>query len=347
MREKPGLILMASVPNVTYSTTAFRRERESDWQTFEALVDRLERGSIGALSDDELLALPRLYRATLSSLSIARATILDVALIDYLESLALRGYFLIYGVRESRIWRLAEFFRTTWPAAVRGLWKETILIALLVMLGAIISYTLVSRDPSWFHVFMPADMGGGREPGASVETLRDSVYGVPEHGGLHVFATFLFTHNSQVSITAYALGFAFGVPTMLLEFYQGLPLGALVYVFVEAGLGIDFAAWLAIHGTTELLAAIIAGACGLRIGTAFAFPGPRGRLVAASDAGKASGAAMLGVILMLLIAGLLEGFGRQLVQSMAMRFTIGGTMLLFWVIYFYLPWHSLPRKGGG
>ena len=336
---------MASVPNITYSTDAFRREREADWRDFEELVGRLEEGSLNRLSDDELLALPRLYRATLSSLSIARATILDAALIEYLESLALRGYFLLYGVRESRTHRLREFFRVTWPAAVRSLWRETLVIALLVTLGAIVSYVLVSRDPSWFEALMPGDLAGGRDPGASVQELRDTIYGVPENGGFHVFATFLFTHNSQVSITSYALGFALGLPTMLLEFYQGIPLGALVAVFAKAGLGWDFAAWLSIHGTTELFAAILSGACGLKIGTAFAFPGPRSRLEAVSQAGKQSGAAMLGVILMLLFAGLLEGFARQLVQEMAARFAIGGTLLVFWCAYFYLPRASLIDGG--
>lgn len=328
---------MVHTPAITYSTAAFRRERESDWQDFEELLGRLERGSINRFSDDDLLALPRLYRATLSSLSIARATILDAALIDYLESLAMRGYFLVYGVRESRRARLVDFFRNSWPAAVRGLWKETLFMTLLFMLGAYVAFTLVTRDPSWFQALIPYELAQGRVPGASAATLRESLYGVPEEGGLHIFATSLFTHNSQVAITAYALGFAFGLPTMMLNTYQGLPLGALFTVFNDAGLAVDFLAWLSIHGTTELLAIFIAGACGLRIGTAFAFPGAHGRLAAAADAGKASGAAMLGVVVMLLVAGLLEGFGRQLINDMGLRFAIGGTMLLFWTAYFYVP----------
>ncbi|MEQ1725214.1 MAG: stage II sporulation protein M [Sphingopyxis sp.] len=337
---------MAEPEALAYSTAAFRREREGDWTAFEALVDRLERGSLRRLSDDELLALPRYYRATLSSLSIARATSLDVALIDYLESLSVRGYFLIYGVRETRLARLGHFFRTGWPSAVRALWKETLLIAALVALAAVVSFNLVTNDPSWYAALIPDMFNDGRGPDASTAALRETIYGVPEEGGFHIFATFLFTHNSQVSITSYALGFAFGVPTLLLEFYQGIPLGAMFAVFYKAGLGPDFAAWLSIHGTTELFAGIISGACGLRIGTGFAFPGPHSRMSAAAEAGKSSGAAMLGVLIMLLLAGLLEGFARQLVQPMALRFAVGGSMLVFWLVYFYMPRHNV-RAGGG
>ena len=113
-----------------YSTAAFRREREADWDAFERLVVRLERGSIRKLSDEELLALPRLYRAVVSSLSIARATSLDAALVDYLEGLSTRGYFLLYGIREPRRTRILAFFTTSWPGAVRSLWRETLIIAL-------------------------------------------------------------------------------------------------------------------------------------------------------------------------------------------------------------------------
>lgn len=336
---------MAAPATIAYSTAAFRRERESDWQAFEQLVQRLESGSIRRLSDDDLVALPRYYRATLSSLSIARATSLDVGLVDYLESLAMRGYFLLYGVRESRAQRLGEFFRASWPAAVRALWRETLIIALLLFLGAAVSFWLVMEDPSWFGRLIPEGLAGGREPGATTAALRETVYGPPEDGALHLFAAYLFTHNSQVSITAYALGFAFGLPSMFLMLYQGLPLGAMMAVFAEAGLGWDFAAWLSIHGTTELFAAILSGAAGLRIGTAFAFPGHRSRLTAAAEAGKATGAVMIGVILMLLMAGFLEGFGRQLVQSMTLRFAIGGTMLAFWLGYFYIPRRRIPAEG--
>ncbi len=334
---------MASrAPTVAYSTAAFRREREAEWQSFEALVDRLERGSLSRLSDDDLLALPRYYRATLSSLSLARATSLDVALVDYLEALSMRGYFLLYGVRESRAQRILHFFRSGWPKAVKSLWRETLVMALMLTLGAVVSWLLVSRDPAWFTALV-GDMGQGRAPGASAQMLRDTIFnrpaahGAEEADGLHVFAAFLFTHNSQISIGAYALGFAFGLPSLMLIFYQGIPLGGMLVVFHKAGLLYDFVGWLSIHGTTELFAAIISGAAGLRVGIAFAFPGPRSRLVAASEAGKDSGSAMLGVIIMLMIAGMLEGFARQLIQSTSLRYTVGGAMLVMWLCYFYLP----------
>lgn len=327
-----------------FSSNRFRSEREGDWIAFDKLLTRLEKRGAKSLDTDELLQLPVLYRATLSSLSIARATSLDKALLDHLEGLAIRGYFLIYGVRQSRTNRLLRFFATDWPLAVRRLWKETLIIALLLILGALTSWTLVTNQPDWFFSFVDEGMAGGRDPRASAEFLRSTI-GPGDgggQGGLHIFATYLFTHNSQVSILSFALGFAFGVPTMMLEFYQGISMGAMIALFTNKGLGIEFGGWLFIHGTTELFAAALSGAAGLHIGSAMLFPGARDRLSAVSDAGRTAGRVMVGVILMLLMAGLLEGFGRQLITDTGTRYGIGTIMLLLWCIYYYAP-----RKGVG
>lgn len=324
-----------------FSTSRFRAEREADWIAFDTLLGRLETRGAKALSSDELLQLPILYRATLSSLSIARATMLDKALLDHLEGLAMRGYFLIYGVRETRLSRLRRFFLYDWPAAVRAVWKETLIIALIITLGALTSWSLVAHNPEWYYNFVPEEMAGGRDPRATAEFLRSTLghgkAGGEDQGALHVFATFLFTHNSRVSIMSFALGFAFGVPTMMLEYYQGIGLGAMLAVFSAKGLGVDFGGWLFIHGTTELFAAALSGAAGLRIGSAVVFPGARSRLQAAAEAGRTAGKVMVGVILMLLAAGLLEGFGRQLITDTVTRYAIGSLMLAFWLAYFYIP----------
>lgn len=332
---------MSAAELPSFSTGRFRAEREADWIAFDLLLTKLEKRGAKALTSDELLQLPILYRATLSSLSIARATSLDKALLDHLEALSIRGYFLVYGVRETRWSRIRRFFLYDWPAAVRAVWKETLIISLVIILGALTSWSLVAHNPEWYYNFVDESMSGGRDPRATVEFLRSTLGhgkdGGGEESGLHVFATFLFTHNSRVSIMSFALGFAFGVPTMMLEYYQGIGLGAMLAVFSSKGLGFDFGGWLFIHGTTELFAAALSGAAGLRIGAAVVFPGARSRLEAAAQAGKTAGKVMVGVILMLLVAGLLEGFGRQLITDTMLRYGIGTVMLLFWLGYYYVP----------
>ncbi len=330
--------MSARIPadSVRQSLASFRSEREKDWKAFDELITRAEKRSPKALTDEELLSLPVLYRSTLSALSVARATSLDNALVAYLESLCLRGYFYLYGARRGLIERIADFFVHDWPGAIRDLWRETLVSVALMLAGFIAGFRLVASDKSWYDAIIPAELAGGRGPDATVEWLRMGLYDGGGDGYLSTFAAYLFTHNVQVSILAFALGFMLAVPTVLLILMNGCIIGAMSYVFWSKGLGYEFGGWLFIHGSTELFAICIAGAAGMRIGTRVAFPGGLSRMKAAAKAGRVAASAMVGVAIMLLAAGLLEGFGRQLVTSDSLRYAIGGGFLALWLAYFYL-----------
>ncbi|WP_341897135.1 stage II sporulation protein M [Sphingobium sp. YR657] len=319
------------------NASRFRAAHEAEWDRLDQLVTRMEKRSVRVLSEDEILALPLLYRSALSSLSVARETSLDRALITYLEQLCTRAYFQLYGVPDTALRQLGRFFARDWPLAVQGLWRETLACLVLTLVGVIAGWWLVAADASWYYSIIPDAMASGRDPAASADTLRATIYGSQEGGGLATFAAYLFTHNSQVAIFAFALGFAFTVPTVLLLLYNGLTLGAMLCLFASKGLGLNFLGWLTIHGSTEMFAIILAGAAGMKIGTAVAFPGRYERTEAAVIAGRSAAIAMAGVVLMLLVASLLEGIGRQTIQQDAMRYGIGLAALAGWLTYYYLP----------
>ena len=322
---------------LTLKSQRFRQEREADWKRLEELLLRAERGSAARLSDEDILALPVLYRTALSSLSVARSISLDQGLIEYLESLCTRAYFFVYGPRTKILERIARFFAHDWPASVRALGRETLVSVCLTLLGAIAAYMLVREDPSWFYSFVPGGMAGGRDPTASAEYLRETLSGAENANGLAVFSTYLFTHNAQVALLAFALGFAFCLPTSMLLLYNGATVGGFVAVFAAAGLGLDVGGWILIHGVTELFAVMLAGAAGLKIGWTLAFPGDKARADALAEAGRLSATVMAGVVVMLLLAGLLEGFGRQLVEAAEARYAIAAVTAAWWLTYFYVP----------
>lgn len=328
----------ASAPLV--NATRFRQAHEADWQHLARIITRMEKGSIRSLGDDDLLALPGLYRTTLSSLSVARDTSLDRALIADLERLCTRAYFQIYGVQTPAWRQLVGFFSKGWPDAVRTLWRETLFCVVLTFAAALLAYILVRADPSWFYSMMPSGLSDGRDPAATAEFLRSTLYNKDPNGMLGTFAVFLFTHNSQVAIFSFALGFAFAVPTILLILYNGLTLGAFFAIFAAKGLAPNLAAWLLIHGTTEIFAICIAGGAGVRIGLSIAFPGRASRTDAAVDAGRLAAIAMAGTVVMLGVAGLLEGVGRETVHNDYLRILIGTAMLIGWLTYFY-AWPAL------
>ena len=97
------------------------------------------------------------------------------------------------------------------------------------------------------------------------------------------------------------------------------------------------------HGTTELFAILLAGAAGLHVGRSMAFPGEKTILGAASESGTRAAVVMIGVVFMLIVAGFLEAFPRQLVEQAESRMAIGMAFLVFWLAYFFL--YGLKRGG--
>ena len=322
-------------------SSRFRKEREKSWRQLERIIKKIESGSTRSISDEDMIALPGLYRSALSSLSVARATSLDQSVVQYLESLSTRAYFILYGTRTSLAKRIGGFFVRDWPNAAQALWKETTASFIVIAIFAVISYILVMNNIDWFYSLMPGAMGEMRNPSASTEYLRETLFDGSSDDGLSSFSAFLMSHNSKVAIMAFALGFAFCLPTAYFMAFTGCMLGSFVALFADRGLGIEAAGWLSIHGTTEIFAIILAGAAGFHIGLSIAFPKDKPRLESASSAGRQGAVLMAGVVVMLIVAGLLEGFARQLVKSTSLRFTIGGGMLFLWCVYLYLPRNRL------
>lgn len=317
----------------------FREEREADWRKLDLILQRAENSGVKALTDDEMTALPRLYRQAVSSLSVARSISLDQNVIAYLESLCTRAYFFVYGARTSIGERLMDFLRRDWPTSVRSAIWPTVLAALFLFGGAGLSFFLCMQDMEWFWTFTN-EMIGDRNPDASVEYLRSTLYSDADEfreGQLTAFSGQLFNNNAQIALFAFALGFAFGLPTALLLAYNGVILGAIYAVFWQKGLGYEFTGWLMIHGVTELFAIVLAGAAGFVIGGAVAFPGRKTRLASARDAGQSAASIAMGCVIMLIIAAILESFGRQLINSDEIRYAIAGLTGLIWFAYFYLP----------
>ncbi len=323
---------------LTLKSHRFRAEREADWRRLETLLDRFEmRRGGNTLSDDDVLAIPVLYRSALSSLSAARAVSLDQNLIAYLESLCTRAYFCVYGTRSTITDRISGFLLRDWTLAVQAIWRETLVAGVLGLLGTLTAYFLVRSNSAWFYDFIPAGLAGGRDPEASTAHLRDTLFHPSGAEGLGVFSSFLFTHNSEVSLLAFALGFAVCLPTAFLIFDNGLMLGALFAVYAAHGLGFDLGGWIFIHGVTELFAITLAGGAGFRIGWSLAFPGEKTRIDALKDAGRVAANVMVGVVVMLLFAGLLEGFGRQLITNTLARYAVAAATGVIWLTYFYRP----------
>jgi uncharacterized membrane protein SpoIIM required for sporulation len=315
----------------------FRAEREAGWQRLDRIVTLIERRGLRSLDFDQARDLAALYRQAMTSLSLAREISLDRALLDYLETLCARAYLAVYAPQESLRGLLGRLLVTGIPRAFRRSLVPLLMALLTMVLGGVVGWLLFLDDPAWYNTLMPEGMAQGRGLSSTREDLLAVIYdrGSPGTGGLAAFASFLFSHNTRIAIFVFSLGVLACAPSFLLTFYNGLMLGAFAALHHDRGILIDLAGWLSIHGVTELSAIIVACAGGFRLGLAVLFPGEATRGDALRHAGRDAVKLALLAALMLVVAAVLEGFFRQLVQDRALRFAIGwgaGALWLAWLL---------------
>jgi len=325
-----------STDDVALRSARFRRERESQWLELESLIDRGGQRGVRALGPDDLYRLPALYRAALSSLSVARAISLDRNLLDYLESLATRAYVFVYGVRRSLGSALGDFLRNRFRTLVAAMKVWVAVAAAVFALGVACGWVLTLHDPARYDSFVSVEVAHGRTPLSTRNELRALLRGdgTVTVDDLGAFASFLFSHNARIGLLCFALGFAAGVPVLVLLFSNGASLGAMAAAHQMHGLTVEFWAWVLPHGVTELLALCLCGAAGLMVGRAMVAPGARRRLDAVAEAGRHAASVAVGCVAMFFAAALVEGFFRQLVTATSTRYAVAAASALLWGVYF-------------
>ena len=296
----------------TLHSVKFRAEREDGWRHLEALVEAAEQRGLDSLTAEQLHLLPILYRMTVSSLSVARATSLERGLPEYLERLSARAHLVLHRPRVG-LWRgLAQALTETLPNALREARGLIGLTLFTLVLGVLVGHGLVAADPAEYDSFVPEALANGRGPTSSTESLRAVLYSKESLTETLVsFAAFLFAHNSQIALGCISLGILAGVPVLLLAFSNGLTVGAFSALYASRGLLGDVWLWLLPHGVTELLAIAVAGAAGLGLAAGWLFPGPHSRSDALRLAGRRAARLAAAAVVMLFFAALIEGIVRQ------------------------------------
>jgi uncharacterized membrane protein SpoIIM required for sporulation len=323
-------------PSSLLRSARFRAEREADWRLLETLVTRAEKVGLHRMTYTDARDIAASYRRATTSLAIAREISLDKALLEYLEALTARAYLCVYGPQERIGGLVGRFFTTSAPQALRRSWVFILIGFLCMALGGLTGFLLYFENESWYFVLIPSELAGGRTPEASTGYLRSVIYDASaDQSGLGAFASFLFSHNTRIAIFVFGLGVFLCAPAIMLTFYNGLSLGAMLALHVDRGLGWDMGGWLSIHGVTELSAICIACGGGVQLGAAILFPGSHSRSAALRLAGRDAVKLALVAAVMLVAAALLEGFARQMVQDMTTRYVVGwgiGGLWLAWIL---------------
>jgi uncharacterized membrane protein SpoIIM required for sporulation len=299
-------------------------KRKVHWDRLEALLAQGRRG-VSRLSHDELRELALLYRQTAADLSSAREHRADAQLAAYLNQLLGRAHNLIYSGTKPRTRGLVAFYTKTFPQIFRDTWRYTFAATAIFALGGAIGAALALADPGF-----PRFVLGGQ----MMDTIEQRVMWT--HGILAVkplASSAITTNNLSVSFAAFAMGITAGIGTAWMMLLNGVLIGVIGVACFRAGLSVSLWSFVAPHGSLELPAIFIAGGAGLILARGLLDPGTLPRREALAAAGSRAIRLLLGVIPLLLIAGIIEGFVSPVPIAPMTKFIIGAALFTLLVLY--------------
>ena len=282
----------------------FTQKDRAAWDRLDDLVRACDAQGPGSLGKPGLRELGRLYRRVTTDLARARTLREDPELVADLNDLAARAHARIYRTRSRGAERMWAFIGYQFPAVFRRTLPYSALAALLFLLPALGAFGVVTARPQAAPALIPEmflrHLG---KQGGEGEAER----GLPA-GLSPALASAVMTNNMQVSFLAFGLGITLGLGTAYVLIQNGLLVGALAAVFTAKGMAVSFWALVLPHGIIELTAIFVAGGAGLRLGHAIINPGEHSRRDALVLAARDAGQLALGVVPMLVVAGIIEGF---------------------------------------
>lgn len=306
-------------------------DRQDALRRFEQLLDRCERLRGRGRTSEDLRGLARLYRQHSARLSRLRDRNSDPDAIRHLNSLCVRAYgFLYSGAGLSR--RKPRPWQEEIPAVLARTWRVQVLAWGLLLMGIAMGAALSARDPAALYALLPSSFGYSAQRvdrlWSSTEARADFL--AREEASLAhntLFGSALFTHNTRVGILSFATGILAGIPTVLLQLYNGLMLGGFLNLFFRDPWPVEFLAWLLPHAVPELTAITLCCASGLAIGGAVAAPGRRSRKRALRDASLPALTLFATSVPLFLLAALTESFIRESALGTAPRLGVAGLFL--------------------
>ncbi len=303
----------------------------------------VEGGGLAALDDQQAVAFGQLYRRTASDLNQAQTFVTGDVTVRYLNDLVARCYLVIYAGSRPRRSGLLRYLLWEYPVVFRRHLRSVLLATALFTVGCVVGSLASYFEPAAARVYLlPSDFPMIQPPAEGEEDqtpLMDS-------GQLAQFSSFLFTNNVGVSLVCFALGITFGIGTAWLLFSNGILMGALMAVFVEAGQLSAFATGVLPHGVLEIPAIVIGGGAGFVLAGGIIRARPWPRVEELARCGKEALLLVAGCFPLLGAAAILEaGVARapDWFLSSGLKLAVAGVVGLLFVAYVLLLGWVSPR----
>jgi len=308
-------------------STRWLEKRKPYWSKLETLLNQSAKSGLQSLSRSDLQELGLLYRQTAADLAAIREDRGSVHFARYLNQLLVRAHNTIYSGRKASPTAIFSFFWSTYPVIFRRNLKHCLLSVLVFLLAGIVGAVLTYRNPDFKVKILGSEM---------VETIdRHQMWTHSIVGIKPLASSAIMTNNISVSFTTFAFGITAGVGTIYMMAFNGLLIGVVGMACWLSGLSLQLWSFVAPHGVLELPAIFIAGGAGLRIAEGLLFPGVLPRPESLARGGLEAAQLILGIIPMLIVAGVIEAFVSPTGLPIPLKFSMAGAMFVLLVAYLF------------
>jgi uncharacterized membrane protein SpoIIM required for sporulation len=277
------------------------------------------------------------YHRLAGDLARARAIGRHSALVRHLNDIAIRAHNILYSHIKLAKPGSEVYWGYRFPIAVRRHLPAMTVSAALLFLPVFVSFAAVQFYPEFGYDLVP-DAFLEFEPARS-----ESLHTFPEMTR-PVVASSIIGNNIQVTLMAFGLGLTAGLGTSLILVSNGTQIGAIGGWLTARGSGRSFWGWVMPHGGTELLAIVLAGGAGLILANALIAPGSMKRAEALRKVAMDALVIELGVMVMLIFAGLIEGFVSPSSIGYGARLAVLAVTLAFWFAYLGLAGRNIKTS---
>lgn len=268
-----------------------------EWARLERLLGQARRPR--RLTGAEVDELVDLYQRTATHLSVVQSGGRDPVLVGRLSSLVARARGVVAGGRQP-LWRdVARFLREDFPAVcyrTRWWW-----------LGTAAAFLLVSTAYGVFIAHSPAAQLAVAPPEVVKRLVQKDFAGYYSSAPAQDFTSRVFTNNVYVAAQSILFGVLL-LPVVYVLYVNALNVGVAGGLMAANGRTGEFFGLILPHGMLELTAVFVASGLGLKLGWTVVDPGGRTRTQGLAEEGRALVVGALGLAVLLLVSGLIEGF---------------------------------------
>jgi uncharacterized membrane protein SpoIIM required for sporulation len=314
------------------AATSFAVRKRPRWAEFQVLADRAARHGLDSFASSELPDFAARYREVAADLARARTYGVDDGTLLHLERLAAAGHNALYRDERATWRRVWEVLARECPAAIRQARSYIALACLSFLLPAAAGYLLLREQPALAVELLPEVMIERADAGAE-RMAEGKRYVDVAMEDRPLMASGIITGNVRVAITCFAGGIFLGIGSLALLGFNGLLIGATAGHFANRGLLGYLLEFILGHGLLELFAIWVAGAAGFLLGRSVVAPGDLSRGDALVLSGRSAIRMVGGAAVLLVAAGLIEGFVSAGGGDVAFRATASVGSLAFLAAY--------------